>query len=388
MRWRILALLFLTRIGLGFQFQTLVSVGDDLVAEFGIGYTEVGSLIGMFMVPGMFLALIAGFAGSRISDRWLVGFGLILLAGGGGIASVAESTLTLHVARAVCGAGFVFSSLYFTKMVADWFSGREIATAMSILVMSWPFGIAMGQIAHEWLAVTFGWRSAFTAATAYCAVGALLVLLFYRQPPMAETGSGPRLALPRLSGRETALILIAAAVWGLFNAGYVVYLGFAPLVLEADGISSTTAAAIISIGSWLMILSGAAAGQVADRTGKPDIVLYVCMLGGIAALLLLPLTSLAVGVSLLFGILGMAPAGIIMALTGQAMRPENRAFGMGLFFTFYFVIMTAVPPAAGWLYDRSGDAFDPIALGILLFVAVMASNLAFRMLSKRRPVPA
>jgi hypothetical protein len=38
----------------------------------------------------------------------------------------------------------------------------------------------------------------------------------------------------------------------------------------------------------------------------------------------------------MFGLLGMAPAGVIMALTTQAMKPENRAVGMGLFLQHTF----------------------------------------------------
>ena len=58
-----LALLFAARIGLGFQFQTLGSVSSELVIELGLNYTEIGSLIGLFMVPGLFLAIPAGIAG-------------------------------------------------------------------------------------------------------------------------------------------------------------------------------------------------------------------------------------------------------------------------------------------------------------------------------------
>jgi len=60
MQWRILALLFLARVGLGLQFQSLGSVGDDLTLAFGFGYAEIGALIGFFMLPGLFLGLPAG----------------------------------------------------------------------------------------------------------------------------------------------------------------------------------------------------------------------------------------------------------------------------------------------------------------------------------------
>jgi predicted MFS family arabinose efflux permease len=175
-RWLILAMLFFCRTGLGFQFQTVGSVSHQLVAELRFSFTEIGTLIGLFMLPGLALAIPAGYAGRFLSDRALVGLGLLALGAGGGIAALADGFGLIAVGRLACGLGFVVSTLYFTKMVAEWFTGRELATAMAILVMSWPFGIAMGQSGHPWLAQAAGWRAAFVVAAVYCAVGAVLVL--------------------------------------------------------------------------------------------------------------------------------------------------------------------------------------------------------------------
>ncbi len=136
MRWKLLALLFVARIGFGFQFQTLGSVSNNLVVAFGLDYATIGTLIGLFMLPGLFIAIPAGYAGTYLSDRVLAGVGLLALGIGGVLAGLATDPWMIAAGRAVCGVGFVFSTLYFTKMVADWFAGKEIATAMSILVMS------------------------------------------------------------------------------------------------------------------------------------------------------------------------------------------------------------------------------------------------------------
>jgi len=376
MRWRILALLFLARIGLGLQFQTLGSIGDDLILAFGFDYAEIGTLIGFFMLPGLFLALPAGFAGQYLPDRVLIFLGLGALALGGLVAAVAGGFGLLAVGRMACGAGFVISTIFFTKMIADWFAGREIATAMGILVMSWPFGIAMGQIGHAWLSELAGWRFAFLAASAYCGLGALAVLLFYRTPA-GQSATAPR-QLRLLSLPELALTLLASSVWALFNAAYVVYLSFAPLMLTAGGYPALEAAAVISLASWMMIVSGAACGQVVDRTRRPDLVLTLCMAVAMASLALLGETSMAVPLSLSFGLLGMAPAGVIMALIGEAMRPDRRALGMGVFFTSYFLIVGPAPAIAGWLYDRTGDPYHPILFAVALFGLTALGNLLFR----------
>ena len=104
------------------------------------------------------------------------------------------------------------------------------------------------------------------------------------------------------------------------------------------------------------------------------------MTGAVLALMLLGVNGAGLAASLLFGLLGMAPAGVIMALAGQAVAPERRAFGMGVFFTVYYAIMTASPPVAGWLLDRTGAVGSPILFGAALFVLVVPAAILFRML--------
>ena len=93
--------------------------------------------------------------------------------------------------------------------------------------------------------------------------------------------------------------------------------------------------------------SGTICGQIADRTGRSDLILGVCLLAGIASLLLLPQPGWAVPLSLVFGLLGVAPAGLMMALTGVAMAPHKRAFGMGVFLSVYFLGSAIAPRPRG-----------------------------------------
>ena len=383
-RWLLLALLFVCRTSLGFQFQTLGSVSDQLVTDLGFSFAEIGTLIGLFMLPGLFIALPCGYAGRFLPDRVLVGLGLLALGAGGGMAAVADGFGLIAAGRIACGVGFVVSTLYLTKMVADWFAGKGLATAMGILVMSWPFGIAMGQIGHEWLAESYDWQTAFVVAAAYCVVGAALVLFIYRPPAQPSQAQGTiAIGLPR---SELVLTLIASLVWALFNAAYIVYLSFAPRILMSSGYSSAQGAAVISLASWVMIVSGPACGQIADRTGKPDFILYVCILTAMVSLLLLPYTSLAIVLSLAFGLFGMAPAGVIMSLTGESMSADHRAFGMGVFLSSYFLVVAPAPAIAGWLYDYGSDPYWPILLAVTLLGMTAVANLVFRAAQRRMPI--
>jgi len=382
LRWAILALLFFCRTSLGFQFQTMGSAAPGVTAEIGLSLTEIGTLIGLFMLPGVFLSIPSGYAARYMSDRGLLVLGLLVMGLGGATAAVAAGFGMLALGRILCGIGFVIGTIYFAKMVQDWFAGKELATAMGILVVSWPFGIAIGQVAHDWLMTQFHWRLPFAIASAYCMTAALALWLGYRAPPgaAAPRGAAAPDGLPR---RELWLTLLAASVWAFFNAGYLVFLSFAPRALQDSGFAAQQAIPMVSAASALMMISIPLSGFIADRTNRPDAVLYLCSAVGVVCLLALPYAPFAVLACVLFGLIGMGPAGVIMALTGQAMSPARRAFGMGVFSTIYYAITAPAPALAGWLVDRSGAAQDALLLAAALFALTMVANLAFRVAVQR-----
>lgn len=139
----------------------------------------------------------------------MVGFGLLAMAVGGLISALASGGWGVGTGRVLASIGCLFAMIYFTKLIVDWFESREIATAMSILVMNWPFGIAMGQVGHAWLAATYGWQFPFGVASAYCLIAALGVFLLYRPPhDLPDAAGGERVVL---TGQEWRLMLCAAA---------------------------------------------------------------------------------------------------------------------------------------------------------------------------------
>jgi hypothetical protein len=59
-RWLILAVLFLARTAMAFQFQAVAAVSSVVVADFGIDYTQLGLLIGLYLLPGTVIAYPGG----------------------------------------------------------------------------------------------------------------------------------------------------------------------------------------------------------------------------------------------------------------------------------------------------------------------------------------
>src|SRR5215813_1869738 len=84
-RWLILLVLFLARTAMAYQFQTMGALGPILIDAFKIDFAWLGTLIGLYMLPGTVIALPGGLLGQRFGAKSIVLVGLLLMAMGGAL---------------------------------------------------------------------------------------------------------------------------------------------------------------------------------------------------------------------------------------------------------------------------------------------------------------
>lgn len=142
-RWIALAVLTLARTAMGFQFQSVGAVSPLLIERLHLSNAELGWLVGLFSMPGIFLSLPGGLLGARFGDRRVVLTGLGLMAVGSVVMGGAESYATIVLGRLITAVGAILLNVLLTKMVTDWFAGGEIIWAMTILINAWPVGISV-----------------------------------------------------------------------------------------------------------------------------------------------------------------------------------------------------------------------------------------------------
>ena len=124
--------------------------------RFGVSLADIGILIGLYFTPGVALALPGGAIGQRFGDKATVLAALLLMLAGGLAMALSHSWSVQIAGRLVAGAGGVMLNVQMTKMVADWFAGREIATAMAIFVNSWPAGVAISLLTLPVIGTAYG----------------------------------------------------------------------------------------------------------------------------------------------------------------------------------------------------------------------------------------
>jgi predicted MFS family arabinose efflux permease len=283
------------------------------------------------------------------------------------VAMASAASWNMQIAgRLVAGAGGVILSVQMTKMLTDWFAGKEIATAMAIFVNSWPAGIAVALLTLPVIGTGYGIAAVHLSVAATAASGMLLISALYKAPP--NTVGGPAAAV-RLD-RHVALAVIAAGlIWGLFNVGFATIFSFGPSMLVERGWSVTAAGSAISIVLWVAAVSVPLGGFIADRSGRPELMLVAGCILFAALMLALPRSGAVIPIVAALGLVSGQPAGPIMSLPARVLQPQTRAIGMGLFFTIFYGCMVLGPVVGGACAKWAGTAaaaFDFGAAMILL----------------------
>ncbi|WP_027567798.1 CynX/NimT family MFS transporter [Bradyrhizobium sp. URHA0013] len=364
-RWGILAILFVVRLTIAFQFQSVAAVAPLLQQSFGVGLADIGILIGLYFTPGIVLALPGGAIGRTLGDKPTTIVALLLMTSGSLVMATTDIWGWQMAGRLASGAGGVLLTVQLTKMGTDWFSGKEIATAMAIFVNSWPAGVAISLLVLPAIGTAYGAGAVFLVAGALTAIGIVLII-FYQSPPGATAsaaGSG------RLDPLALLAVIVAGAIWGLYNVGFAMIFSFGPSLLAERGWSIAAAGSAISLVMWLSVISVPAGGYLADRFKRPFVLAIAASLVVAALLAWLTRSDAVITILVLIGLIGGLPAGPIMSLTARVLALETRAIGMGVFYTLFYAAMMLGPAIAGRLAKSAGTAAVALDLGALTVLA-------------------
>ncbi|MBR0696908.1 CynX/NimT family MFS transporter [Bradyrhizobium lablabi] len=383
LRWIILAVLFAARAATGFQFQSIGSATSALMGDLSLGYAEIGVLLGAYLLPGVVVAFPAGLIGQRVSDKTLGVIGLLLMALSGAALSEADGLATALVARMIGGVGATILILAATKMTTDWFDGREIVLAMSLLQMSWPFGAMVALPVQSWLLQSAGWPAVMLSG-AICALAVLAAFVIVPRGAPQTQAAGTSQSRGRLPPAVLLPVIVAGVIWGVMNLSCVLFFSYAPMLLQVRGLTPTTAASLTSLAIWCTIVAIPLGGYLVHRSGKPVAAIVGCGLVAALALALFAAGILPPIIGLIFGIAIGPLSGAILSLPARVLEPRDRSLGFGVFYTCFYVLMAVGPSAAGQLQDAWNTPSAALFGGAALLALMIPLVLGFEALSRRR----
>ncbi len=379
-RWAVLGLMFLIGLALPMQLQAVPALAPFIVAEAGLTYTNIGALTGLFMFPGIFLAVPGGLLADRIGEKLTLTIGLAVMLGSALLFVATESYAVMFLSRLLGGSGAVLLTILLPKVVTDWFVGKEIATAQSIIASSFGLGVGLATAALPSVAVSFSWQAAMVANTGVTALAIVLVLAVFRDRDAGVGEASDGQTAWRISKPELVLSSFAGIARGLFSTGYLVFMSFMPLLLIGQGMQVVEAGLLISLAAAVSIVSVPLGGILSDRTGKPNYFIVGGAVGTALTCVLVPHFAPALLWVLLFGLLRGGCTGGIMALPSQVLRPESRNTGFAVSSAMYFVCMALFPPMAGYILDATNDTATPLWFAGLLWLLIPVVLAVFKIL--------
>jgi MFS family permease len=386
-RWNVLILLFTVRLSMAFQFQSVASMSPAIMNAYGVGLGDIGLLISLYLAPGLAFALPGGEIGRRLGDKRVVLSGLILMIAGGLLMAIAPTWHWQIAGRIVAGVGGVVLNVLMSKMVTDWFAGKEIATAMAVFVNSWPVGIALCLFILPAVAAAKGITTALLLTTAFCALGFILLAALYSTPSHA----GPATPAPAASWPRpptVRAVVVAGSIWGLFNAAIGMVFGFGTILLVERGWSLAAAGSTTSLVLWIVSISVPFGGVLADRTGKHIEIMLIGFALFAVALLTATRIDAVIPAFVVLGLVGGISAGPIMSLPARVLTPPLRAIGMGIHFTMFYAFVVVAPIIAGILSTRIGTAGTAFDMGAFMLVLCFPAYWAFDRLAARAALAA
>jgi predicted MFS family arabinose efflux permease len=376
---RSLLALFAMRFAIGLQFQWVAASAAELRSALGLSFADIGTLIGVYSLPGIVMTVVGGLAAQRFGDRRILIGAFVLMAAGGAVNAIGDGFTMLLVGRFLAGLGGVAALTLLIKVTSDLFEGPRLRTALAIVMTSWPGGIAAGTVAWGALSAGFGWQAP--------AIGAWLVILLalglsiLAVPP--PSGPLPRGGLLRPTRREWQITGIAAIVWAGFNGGLAVYVAFLPAVLAGAGHSASRAASLAGLAGVAMAVAMPIGGRILDLARRPAAMVVATL----AAAIILAMAVAADASSGLLAIVGGAaiglPTGALGGLLAGPIAPERKALAYGLFGSGSNIGIALGTPLAGLAQDLTGAGGAPMAVVAMLFMVSVVAYGGFIILLRR-----
>ncbi len=340
----------------GVTMQMIPPVLGMLVNDLGMTHAQAGALMGLFTLPGIFLAIPGGRLSDRFGPRVTGIISLAFLCAG----SLLMTPLTipfLYLGRILAGIGGSVIVVVAPQVIAHNFPGRELGRAMGIFSTAVPLGTIVAFNILGYTGKTWGITPVFASTGALGLVALIMYSVTIGQSAASHDESGHTHSHDRASiwklGRN---IWLVSLVWMLFNVGILSFFTFGIDYFAMCGFGPKMANFMGSLPMLLSIPLVPVCGLLIDRYGwRSGPLITGNIICGSAILLIAfdPLRAVAWTVLLGLGISVIPP--VIFTMAGEVVSRENAGLGFGLLTAVFNAGIFLGIPLAGLAKDITGN---------------------------------
>jgi len=365
-KWIVLGMLWVVCLLNYADRQAISSIFPLLEHDFGFSKAQLGLIGSAFMWVYAASAPFAGYAGDRLSRKWLITAGCLFWSLMTGMSGLCMRLWQFVAARSLIGLG---ESVYFpaaASLLSDYHGPRTRSTALSIHQSAVYLGTIAGGGLGAWIAQAYGWRWTFYG---FGAVGIAVSVFLVLRLREASRGASEQ-EIPQEIARpesfvtvvrellDTPGVLFLMGAFACANGVGAIFMVWAPTFLLEKFHMGLVAAGFSAVAA-IQLASAASAplsGILADRMsrtmpGSRMLVQAVALLlgsGCVVAVGKAPTITSLMAAMLCFGFCKGAYDGGIFASVFDLVEPSRRSSVAGLMNTL------------GW----AGGALGPLMVGI------------------------
>ncbi len=380
-KWWVLAMVHMSMMAYALNLQMIPPVLPILISELGLSHTQAGVLMGLFTLPGIFLAIPGGRVSDAIGPRSVALWSLAMLSAGA-ILMLPLHPGFLYTGRLCSGIGGAVIVVVAPQIIARNFHGRELGLAMGIFNTAVPLGTILAFNLLGFFAGRLGIPVVIMGTASFTLV---ILTAFYLTYADSQTASDnvPVAAPGTLKGLGTG-IWIVSLVWVLFNISILSYFTYAIDHFTNGGMDGAKARFLSSLPMLLSIILTPLAGFAIHRYGlKRSLLVLGCAVSSAAILLVLtPDRNMILVWSILLGAgISMVPPAVF-TIAGEVVPFSMVGTGFGLLTTVFNLGIFFGIPLIGHIRDLTTTyTLSFILMSLIMFMGAFIAGISGRLLA-------
>ena len=345
--------------------------------QFGVSGGQVGLLITVFTLPGVFLTSVMGALSDRFGRRRILVPSLFVFGVAGGACALAQSFELLLGLRTLQGVGAAALGAMNVTVIGDLFSGKERTAALGYNSSVLSVGTASYPAIGGALAA-FGWYYPFALPLLAIPIGFLVLFSLYNPEPHNEQNLKDYVGniWEHVKNRLVLGIFLSNLVTFVILFGALItYLPY--LIDEKFGAGSLVIGLIVASSSLTTALTSTQLGRLTARFPEKVLIRVAFVLYAVALSIvpLVPSVWLLFVPTVIFGVAQSLNIPNAFSLLNEAAPDENRGAFISLNSTILRLGQTLGPlvvAAAAMPFGSSGAYLATAALAAATFLVALA----------------
>lgn len=291
--WVILVVVYLASMAAPLNQFKVPPVMGTLMQSYGMSMATAGTLMSIFALIGVVLALPSGFIMGRIGVKNAGLAALLCLMAGGALGAVAGNLPVLMASRVLEGVGMCLMSIVAPTALATWFPPHKHGLALGVWGTWVPIGSTVAFAIGPTIAAASGWTGVAWASFGYTTALFVAFLLLFRMPKAAGAAAAEAAPAPQgvgmggvLRQRDPWFLAISFACFMMITISLMTFL---PAYFAGTGLDQAAAAGKTTIYIVVNMIAIFVGGVLSDKIGrKKCIVIPYVLMGGLMAFFFLP----------------------------------------------------------------------------------------------------